>query len=108
MQKRQGDVFMQQHPIPSGAASVPRDADGRILLAQSKATGHHHETRTPGVEAFLLDAVLYLSVGDEPAHIHHPEHNPPGSPMILDAGTTWRITHHHEYEPGELPRQVED
>ena len=107
IQKRQGDVFMQQvAAVPADAAAMPRN--GRILLAAGKATGHHHETSTPGVEALDLGGVLYLRVGEVPAEVFHPEHNPPGRPMILSAGTCWRITHHHEYQPGELPRQVED
>jgi len=112
MQIRQGDVFIvalsaipadqiQYASIPAEAVAVPRGPHG-LLLAQGKATGHHHAIQSPNAELFQLDGVRFLRAAG-PVDLTHEEHGT----LPIPAGE-YRVSGHHEAQPGELPRQVED
>jgi len=112
MQIRQGDVFIvalssipadqiQYAGIPSDAVPVKRGPRG-LLLAEGKATGHHHSVKSETAELYRAEGVLFLRATSA-VEVTHEEHDtitlPPGE---------YRVTGHHEALPGELPRQVED
>lgn len=103
---RQGDVLIVAiDEIPSSSTEVPRAKRG-IVLAEGEVTGHAH--RIPSRSATLYrtetDArYLRVTAGKTPAVLKHEEHAkielPPGN---------YRVTIHREYQPGALPRRVED
>jgi hypothetical protein len=105
-QFRQGDVLLIQVPsVPKKGEGkeVPRDPQGRIVLALGEATGHAHALRADA------DAVL-MSFGAErylktkaPARLWHEEHDP----IDLDGGATFRVIIQSEYDPVKM-RQVQD
>lgn len=112
MQLRQGDVFLcalsaippdqiQYESIPADAVAAPRGPHG-VLLAAGKTTGHHHAIASEEAELFVREGVRFLRART-PVALTHEEH----STIMIPAGE-YRVTGHHEYEPGELPRQVED
>jgi hypothetical protein len=109
---RQGDVLIvaldaipsdqiQYTEIPRDAVSVSRGPHG-FALADGKATGHTHRIDSEHASLYQLDGVRFLVVS-APVELVHEEHGtitiPPGA---------YRVTGHHEAQPGELPRQVED
>jgi hypothetical protein len=48
MLQRQGDVLIRKvDALPDGLKEVPRDAQGRIVLAEGEATGHFHAIDAP-------------------------------------------------------------
>jgi hypothetical protein len=101
---RQGDVrILPIGKIPSSAVLVPRDPRGAVLQ-EGTATGHIHRIASPAAQILSLGPARYLRVrGDEVVALQHEEHGaipiPPGD---------YQIVIHHEYVPGEVPRQVED
>ncbi len=63
-QARQGDVFLERiDSVPVGK-EIPRDAQGRIVLAHGEATGHAHVVRHPKAKLFEL-AEDHTKDGDE-------------------------------------------
>jgi len=112
MQIRQGDVLIvalsaipadqiQYAGIPSDAVPVKRGPLG-LLLAEGKATGHHHAIRSADAALFVADGVRFLRAAG-PVDLTHEEHGT----ITIPAGE-YRVSGHHEALPGELPRQVED
>jgi len=111
-QYRQGDVLIvalssipadqiQYASIPADALQVQRGPHG-LLLAEGKATGHHHAIHSSLAELFVADGVRFLRVTG-PVDLTHKEHGT----ITIPAGE-YRVSGHHEALPGELPRQVED
>lgn len=100
---RQGDVLLVAvDTIPDDATVIPRKTNG-VVLADGKASGHAH--RIPSFAASLhqtADGARYLRAV-EPVVLVHEEH----SVVALPAGD-YLVNIHAEYQPGELPRQVED
>lgn len=102
-QYRQGDVLL----IPTDAKTakmqaVPRDRQGRIVLAYGEATGHAHAVLDR--EAVLFDngkGVRILAVESE-AHLVHEEHDT----VTLPRGN-YKVRRQREYTP-EAIRQVAD
>lgn len=109
---RQGDVLIvaldaipsdqiQYAEIPRDASLVQRGPQG-LALADGKATGHTHRIDSQYASMYQRDGVRFLEVS-APVELVHEEHGtitiPPGA---------YRVTGHHEAQPGELPRQVED
>jgi len=111
-QYRQGDVLIvalsaipldqiQYAGIPADAVPVRRGPHG-LLLAEGKATSHHHSVKSEAAELYTAEGVLFLRA-TAAVEVTHEEHDtialPPGE---------YRVSGHHEAQPGELPRQVED
>lgn len=108
----QGDVLIRKvlDPIDTSKMTpVARDAQGRLVLAQGEATGHHHAIIEP--TAILLEDPTtgdrYLVVSETGAILAHEEH----ASHSLGAGT-YRvgndgITTQREYTP-EAIRNVAD
>jgi hypothetical protein len=101
---RQGDVrILPVAGIPSSASLAPRDPRGAVLQ-EGTATGHAHRIASPAAQILALGPARYLRVrGDEEVALQHEEHG-----TIPIAPGDYQIVIHHEYVPGEVPRQVED
>lgn len=102
---RQGDVLIVAvESVPSDLTEVPRTQRG-VVLAEGEVTGHAH--RIPSRHASLYrsetDARYLRVMGPAPVQLRHEEH----SPVQLPPGN-YRVSIHREYQPGELPRQVQD
>lgn len=102
---RQGDVLIVAvESVPADLVEVPRTKRG-VVLAEGEVTGHAH--RIPSRHASLYrsetDARYLRVMGPAPVQLQHEEH----SPVTLPPGS-YRVTIHREYQPGELPRQVQD
>lgn len=102
---RQGDVLIVAvDSIPDDATALARTKRG-VVLAEGEVTGHAH--RIPSRHASLYrtetDARYLRVMGPAPVALRHEEHQtvelPPGN---------YRVSIHREYQPGELPRQVQD
>lgn len=100
---RQGDVLITRvDSIPSDAKELPRAKRG-IILAEGEVTGHAH--RIPSRHATLMRTesdARYMRV-TAPVALNHEEHTTVDIPK-----GDYRVTIHHEYQPGELPRTVQD
>ena len=99
MQFRQGDVFIEKTNTEITGKPVPRDAQGRVVLAYGEVTGHAHAIY--GKATLFRDDVLnrtFLSV-KEKTELLHEEH----APVPLYTGDT-EIIHQHAYSPVEIRR----
>jgi|SRR5262245_30336984 len=103
---RQGDVLIIAiSEIPTTATAMPRQKAYGVVLAEGEATGHRH--RIPSRHATMYrsesDARYLRVMGPAPVALRHEEHTtvkiPPGS---------YQVIIHHEYQPGAVPRRVED
>ena len=104
---RQGDVFVlkiEDDSVVLGA-QLPRDTQGRIVLAHGEVTGHAHAIYTQGAELFRAsDAAnngVFLKVV-KPVALKHEEHTQIGLPPGL-----YRVMRQSEYSPEEI-RYVAD
>jgi len=96
---QQGDVILNEVPCVPTAAQK-RDS---CVLAEGKATGHHHVVVGDDVEVFEADGVLYLHVPDS-AVIEHKEHRR----IEVPAGD-YRVQKVREYDHfAEEAREVRD
>ncbi len=101
-QFRQGDCFLEAvKEIPSDAKSA-KSRDGRYVLLDGEATGHHHSVAVcDDVEMFERNGELFLRIGKE-TPLEHQEHAtiplPPGN---------YRMTRQREYWDEEI-RYVQD
>jgi hypothetical protein len=106
---RQGDVLITEvASLPADVTVAPRD-DGDIILAYGEVTRHAHRISAPKRHANLYRSQLrpdweakYLTA-TAPIALRHEEHRT----VTIPAGT-YRVTIHREYQPGDLPRTVED
>ena len=94
---QQGDVLGYRiKTLPSGAKKVTTK-NGRIILAEGEATGHHHSiAATPEIELFEENGTLYLRA-EEDCTVIHQEHNPVGiKEGIFEIGTVLEYDHFAE------------
>lgn len=102
LQLRQGDVLLTGvDSIPSDAVAVKR-GKGAVILQQGSATGHAHQIKARMASLHTKGDARYLRVV-EPVDLTHEEHEK----VSIPAGD-YVVSIHHEYAPGELPRQVYD
>jgi hypothetical protein len=104
---RQGDVLLIScKTIPGKTSKVPRDNQGRIVLAYGEVTGHSHAIADLEEEfAELLEAEgqRYLSVaGKKAATLTHEEH----AAITISPGK-YKVRIQREYSPQEI-RNVRD
>jgi len=98
---RQGDVLI--YP----AKEMPKDLkpvkprNGRLILAEGEATGHHHSIGANVAELFQSGPQLIMSV-KEPTVITHQEHGP----VEITPGQYW-VVRQREYDAGAV-RKVRD
>ena len=96
---RQGDVlFVPIDKIPDGVEVVPRDARGRIVLAEGEETGHAHCVLDDPATLFttsdlneMADRFLMVEQG---ASVVHEQHNT----VELEKGS-WAVRPKREYAP---------
>jgi hypothetical protein len=100
---RQGDVLIcAVDAAPNNLTPVPRDPRG-VVLAEGEATGHFHGIKSRSASLFRTEEdVRYMRV-TAPVMLKHQEH----SPIKIPRGE-YRVTIHTQYQPGELPVNVED
>lgn len=103
---RQGDVLIRQvEEIPEGLEKEERD-NGRVVLAYGEVTNHCHAIhgldaamfRDQGLAKRFLEVT---SLDGEP--LTHEEHDT----IVLPKGK-YEIIIQKEYQPGAVPRQVQD
>lgn len=106
MLQRQGDVLIRKvDALPDGLKTVPRDARGRLVLAEGEVTGHAHVVDCP--EATFLAADLadlegrFLKIERE-ASVVHEEHDT----LTLEPGL-YEVRRQREYET-DAERYVAD
>lgn len=102
--KRQGDIplFTSDNFDLAGAVEVPRDAQGRIVLALGEMTGHAHVVLESYVKMLKTNDGVYL-VSDLPFTVVHDEHDP--IPML--AGIH-RVHRQREWTDADEPRIIAD
>ena len=100
MQYRQGDVFIERTKDKVTGKPVPRDAQGRVVLAYGEVTGHAHAIYGAQVLMFRDDALArtFLTV-KEKAELVHEEHDT----IVIEPGD-YEIIHQREYRPEEIRR----
>lgn len=77
---RQGDILLVPiDQVPSGLAEIPRDEEGRIVLAEGEATGHLHAIDAPEATFLAADVAdieqRFLEIEGEAVELTHPEHD---------------------------------
>jgi hypothetical protein len=97
---RQGDVLLVPTTVPDGLTTVPT-TNGRLILAEGEATGHHHSVDASVATLGTRDDVMYLTV-EELTEVRHQEH----APITLPAGG-YRVVRQREYTPERI-RNVAD
>ena len=102
---RQGDVLLRRvAEIHEGAQASPRDAGGRLVLAQGEATGHAHVIIEPDAELLTVadqtDRWLRLR---SRAVLTHEEH----AAIALPRGI-YRVTIQREWSDADEPQAVLD
>ena len=100
--KRQGDVLIIKAEIDLQGAKEIKPRNGRIILAEGEATGHHHSVDCAVASLFDLGGKMVMVV-DEPTVITHQEHGA----IEIAPGQYW-VVGQREYQPKKLPRRVMD
>lgn len=104
IQLRQGDVWLQQvEKMTTKQLGEPLKRTKRgIVLQEGTATGHAHRIANRAASLHMAGDVRYLRVVESVTLVHE-EHDTVAIPV-----GDYRVSLHHEYQPGELPRQVWD
>jgi hypothetical protein len=101
---RQGDVLLTKidKDVDLSTAKPIKPRNGRLILAEGEATGHHHsvDCQTAGLFDLTGKTVLVVS---EPTTLDHQEHGT----IEIAPGQYW-VTRQREYQPNALPRPVLD
>ena len=103
MQKqiRQGDIlFIKVEEAPEDAKPIKR-VEGRLIVAEGEATGHHHAIATPDVEMLERDNIRWL-VSPEEFVLEHDEHDK----VRFDPGV-WQVVYQREYDPRQNRRVLD-
>lgn len=104
-QARQGDVLLIRVAKIEAATEIPRDSQGRIVLAHGEVTGHAHAIHCDTAGFFRSGAAanggFFLNVVNR-VELRHEEHTTVRVPK-----GAYRVLRQSEYSPGEL-RQVAD
>jgi hypothetical protein len=95
-QIRQGDVYLvKTRRKPIGERVKPKN--GRLILAEGEATGHHHSVSA--TECDLFGEKKPMLVVREPTFLEHQEHGA----IEIEPGTYW-VVRQREYTPQEIKR----
>lgn len=99
---RQGDVLLVQiQRIPKGTSRITAK-NGRLILAEGEATGHHHSIIERDDVALLeipSQNELFLLVKEGDALLEHQEHH-----AIAVHQGAYRVVRQREYTPAEIRR----
>ena len=69
-----GDVLIKRiDKLPENIKPVERN-NGRFIVAEGEATGHHHAIVDKGCQLYELNNELYLDVTSDTVTITHEEH----------------------------------
>lgn len=98
---RQGDVLIfKAEAKPEGLKPV-KAKNGRLILAEGEATGHHHSVGADVAELFQDGSKLFMEVKDTTT-VTHQEHGA----IEIAPGMYW-VVRQREYDAGEV-RKVRD
>jgi len=105
MMFRQGDVLLvsvEKSHNHGKRTALPRDAKGRLVLAEGEVTGHFHAIADPESELYTFpgSADVYLDVNPKSVNLSHEEHNTIAVPQ-----GTYRVVLQREYSPGPVREQ---
>lgn len=99
---RQGDIlFVQLEDAPEGV-DIPRDAQGRAVIALGEVTGHAHAVLDIDVKWIETPASERVLISAAPFQVVHEEH----APILLPPGA-YRVQRQREYSPERI-RMVAD
>lgn len=97
---RQGDVWIiKAEGKHDGKAIAPKN--GRLILAEGEATGHHHSVPASAAQLFAVDERMLLVVAEQ-TKVDHQEH----AAIEIVPGQYW-VVRQREYSPQEI-RRVRD
>ncbi len=98
---RQGDVMLIPCQTSMDGAKAIKPRNGRLILAEGEATGHHHsvDCKTAGLFDLLGKTVLVV---DTPTRIEHQEHGA----IEIAPGQYW-VVRQREYSPQEIRRVMD-
>lgn len=97
---RQGDVLIvKTNEKADGKPIAARD--GRLILAEGEATGHHHSVPATAAQLFAVDERMMLVVGEE-TEVQHQEHGA----IRIAPGTYW-VVRQREYTPQAIRRVMD-
>lgn len=98
---RQGDVLIYKaDEVPANMKPV-KPRNGRLILAEGEATGHHHSVDSNVAELYS-DGAKMVMVVSEPTTVDHQEHGA----IEINPGTYW-VIRQREYDAG-AERKVRD
>jgi hypothetical protein len=98
---RQGDVFVIKcGNLPENIKQI-RPKNGKAILAEGEATGHHHAVSASHAKLYAAGALMYLAVA-RACYLRHQEHGE----IRLPVGN-YRVVRQREYSPEEI-RHVAD
>jgi hypothetical protein len=92
----QGDILLVPvDKVPKGMTEIPRDEQGRIVLAEGEATGHLHMIEAPEAVFLAKDVAdlekRFLEITEE-VELTHPEHDT----VMLEPGA-YEVRRQREY-----------
>lgn len=100
---RQGDVLLILTTAEeTGTAQREEPRQGRLILAEGEATGHHHSVDAVACQLFSLADGKRMLVVAEPDFLTHQEHGA----IEIAPGTYW-VVGQREYTPQEIRRVLD-
>lgn len=98
---RQGDVLLIPCNVSMDGAKEIKPRNGRLILAEGEATGHHHSVdyQTAGLFDFSGKTVMVVT---EPTTLTHQEH---GAIEVMP-GQYW-VVRQREYTPQAIRRVMD-
>ena len=96
-QIRQGDVYLVRADGVKPEGKKVRPQNGRLILAEGEATGHHHSVDAAVCDLFSGDKPVL--VVREPTTLDHQEHGA----IEVEPGTYW-VVRQREYTPQAIVR----
>jgi hypothetical protein len=96
-QIRQGDVYLIRADGAKPTGKKLPSKNGRLILAEGEATGHHHSVDAMACDLFGGDKPVL--VVRESTMLDHQEH----SAIEIEPGTYW-VVHQREYTPQAIVR----
>lgn len=98
---RQGDVLLVPCEINMDGAVKVKPRNGRLILAEGEATGHHHsvDCKTSGLFELCGKTVMVVS---EPTMLAHQEHGE----IEVAPGKYW-VVRQREYTPQAIRRVMD-
>lgn len=99
---RQGDILIiPTDSRPDGLTPQPRDAEGRLVLAEGEVTGHAHAIVDPGADLFgdALEDRFLAVLAEGGVTLRHEEH----APITIPPGD-YIVRRQREWTAGDVRR----